>query len=262
MDWLDKIIKDAGPAGEEPRRRAFTLPRLTPYLWDPHLARTLCTACLQGSGRIIALTWQWCRAAAPGDRLLRAGAPVGAIAGAGWAAAQQPLNATVGIIAAWLAAAAWLTPRAVWAAPAPEVPEPPLEEAPELSEDDLHEWDRLALLVLLEEATRGRNGVHLGELHQPVSAHPRFAGLPRAHMGALLEGFGVPVQRTLSVDGVEGRSGVRRADVETLLLALPREDPDTHSQPSESGDDQQFSRPLSAPSRTTLGPLSVPAQGV
>lgn len=261
MDWLDKIIKDAEPTGESPHRRAFALPRLPPYLWDARLARALCAACWQGSGRILVLTAGWCLAK-PGDRLLRACAPIGAVTGAGWAVVQQPLNATAGIATAWVAAAAWLAPRETWAAPEPEAIEPPHEHPPEPSEDDLLELDRLALLVLLEAATRGRNGVHLGELHQQVAEHPRFEGLHRAHMGTLLEGFSVPVQRTLSVDGIEGRSGVRRADVEALLLALPRDDPGTPSQPSESGSDQYVSRPLSGGSRAALGPLSDAAQGV
>ena len=162
-----------------------------------------------------------------------------------------PAAAGVGLVGL-LIAAWWVAP-----GPAPKVLEQkPLEESKGLPEEDLLERDRITLLVLLEEVTRHRNGVHLGELYRKVAAHPLFAGLPRVYMGALLEAVAVPVQRTLSVDGIEGRSGVRRADVEALVLALPRKGQASPSQPSESGSDQQESQPPSDHSRAALGPIS------
>jgi hypothetical protein len=128
--------------------------------------------------------------------------------------------------------------------------------AAQLTDEQRTFLDRMTLLGILDRATVRRNGVHLGELHQHLTAHPRFAALQRVHVGALLEGFGVPVQRTLSVDGIEGRSGVRRDDVTALVLALPQKGQAPPSQPSESGSDQQESQPLSDRSQPALGPLS------
>lgn len=160
--------------------------------------------------------------------------------------------------AAGIAAPVWIVSALIMAPERPrkETEAQPEQPSPALSVEDATERDRVALLVALEAASRGRNGVHLGELHERLAGHPLFGGVHRAHMGALAEGLGVPVQRTLSVDGIEGRSGVRRTDVEALLLALPREGQEDPSRPSESGSDQQESRSLSDPSRAALGLLS------
>lgn len=156
--------------------------------------------------------------------------------------------ATGVVVLAWVAAAWIVAPE-----PAPKKATPSAEEP---SSQDTTERDRRSLLHMLDAATAGRNGVHLGELHRWLIAHPTFQGLQRHHVGPLLEDFAVPYQRTLSVDGIEGRSGVRRADVDALLLALPQERQAPPSQPSESDPDLRESQPLSTDSQPTLGPVS------
>lgn len=250
----DKIVSEVG----ERRPRRIRLPPLRPYLWDPHLAKALCAACKKGTPVIIARTWAWVRAAAPGDRWIRALAPAGALVGAVYALRAEPRAAAVGIVAAWLIAAAVLAPRGTWNGPRDEPAAEPPAEPEEPSYDDLVERDRRALLQLLDDATVRRNGVHLAELYELTSAHPLFEGVPRANLGALLTAFGVPVTRALSVDGVSGRTGVRRAAVEQLLQEVSPEAAATGSQDTESGPDQQESQPLSGGSRRPLGTVLGP----
>lgn len=140
----------------------------------------------------------------------------------------------------WPAAGAWCVaawrngrvPAAVDAAAGPE-----------------HDDHRGALLAWLDEATTGRNGIHLTELYGRLRERPALADLTDAQLRAVLAHYGVPVVRSLSVDGVSGRTGVRRADVEQLLGAPAPLSSDAASRPVESGVDQQVSRPLSATSR-------------
>jgi hypothetical protein len=140
----------------------------------------------------------------------------------------------------------------VWSAPDKSSEEAPAEP-PGPSAEQLVERDRRALLALLDVATVGRNGVHLDELYERTSAHPLFEGVPRENLTAFLAAFGVPITRTLSVDGVGGRTGVRRADVHLLLLAASPDPAGTDSRGTESGSDQEDSQPLSDDSQRPLG---------
>lgn len=246
MTTPDKIVSEVG---EQPRPRRIRVPALRPYLWDTRLTKALCAACRKGSPLIIARTWQWVRAAAPGDRWIRGLAPAGAVVGAVYALRAEPRAAAVGIAVAWIVAAAVLAPSAACVEAADE---PPEEPAPP-SAADLIERDRRALLTLLDAATAHRNGVHLAELYELTSAHPLFEGVPRANLGALLAGFGVPVTRALSVDGLSGRSGVRRDDVVRLLPAPSPSPAQADSRHAESAPDQQESQLLSDGSRRPLG---------
>jgi hypothetical protein len=248
MDIPDKIVSEVG----EKRPRRIQAPNLRPYLWNKHLTRALCRACTEGSLVILARTWAWVRAAAPGDRWIRALAPAGTLVGSIYALRAEPRAAAVGIVAAWAVAAAALAPREAWTGrPGPTEEEPPMPAGPTGAE--LLERDRRALLRLLDEATVRRNGIHLAELYELTSQHPLFGAVPRAQLGALLAGLGVPVTRALSVDGVSGRTGVRRADVASLLL-LPSPSPgDADSRDTESTPDQHESQPLSDGSRSPLG---------
>lgn len=256
MSLRNKIGSET-EAGESPTERlpAFRAPALRPYLPDPRILRTACHACAQGSARILALTWQWCRTAPHGDRLLRATAPAGALALAVYAVRVEGRAAVAGLAAGWLVAAAILAPRQVWAV---KVDAKVVERQREniTSEVDFLARDRAAMLALLEEVTRGRNGIHLSELEKHIVTHPYFSGVSRPLLGALLDGLGIPVARTLSVDGIEGRTGVRRSVVEQLLNDASPALAGGGSQPSESGSDQQVSRSLSDGSRAALGMVS------
>lgn len=248
MDNPDKIVSEVG----ERRPRVIRLPALRPYLWDTRLATGLCRACRDGSITILTRSWRWVRAAAPGDRWIRALLPAGVLAGAVYALRTEPRAAAAGILVAWVTAAAVLAPRDAWSAPTHTPGEAPAGPA-QLTDEQLTYLDRMTLLGILKRATARRNGVHFGELHQHLTAHPRFAALDRADVGALLEGFGVPWERSLSVDGVSGRTGVRRGAVEQLLQEVSPGLAVTDSRGAESAPDQHESQLLSDGSRGPLG---------
>jgi hypothetical protein len=161
---------------------------------------------------------------------------------------------------AWMVAAWLVAPRAPQKQP--EKPSPQVPAGP--STADLIDRDRRALYNLLDKATARRNGVHLDELFTLTSADPLFGGVPRANLVPLLKAFGVDYKRSLSVDGISGRSGVSRAHVETLLQGLPSGSsppPDSvDSRTAESGPDLQESEALSADSRAILDVLSGPSR--
>lgn len=226
--------------------------RLGTYLWDARVGRTACRACALGTGQILRRTWRWVMAK-PGERLWRAGTSGAVVGGGVWAVAHYPAVAPSGLMLAWLVAAGVLAPRDAWRLP-PE--SPPAATDPDDAEEKPNEASiadpRAALLDLLDRATRGRNGVHLQELAE----HPKLAGLPRPQLARALEAHGVPVTRSLSVDGVAGRSGVRRADVEALLAALPQETGTPAHDPTLSRVDLRKSQPLSPDSQPTLAAVS------
>jgi hypothetical protein len=62
-----------------------------------------------------------------------------------------------------------------------------------------------------------RPGIHLYELYPAMRQLPGHETLDDATLRAALRTLGVPVVRSLRVPPVEGRSGVRRGDVEALL---------------------------------------------
>lgn len=86
---------------------------------------------------------------------------------------------------------------------------------------------RSDLLRWLQNAIGNRNGIHLDELHQRLSAEPGFATLERAHLTPLLDRQDIPYHRAISVDGIAGRTGVKRADLQALLKDSPTGDPQT-----------------------------------
>ncbi|MEC3995013.1 hypothetical protein VSR01_16330 [Actinacidiphila sp. DG2A-62] len=184
--------------------------------------------------------------------------------------ARHVLDAVALFAAAWSVAAYFAArrhphykPRRT--GPAPAAAQPPAESADDASEpdgEDLVERDRAALLDLLEKVTRGRNGVHLDELFLHTSRHPYFATVPRPQLGALLRAFGVAVPRSLTVGGISGRTGVRRADVLALLPTVAKASPDPLSLPLSTPSDLLESRTTlghSRPgSRPTESPLHAP----
>lgn len=102
---------------------------------------------------------------------------------------------------------------------------------------------RAALLAHLDTVTAGRNGIHLRQLYAGLRERPALAHLTDPQLRTMLDHYQVPVVRSLSVDGVDGRTGIRRADVEALLS--PSES--SPSRPTETAPDQQESGPLSVP---------------
>lgn len=109
----------------------------------------------------------------------------------------------------WWTVAAWRAGKTLT-----EEARSPGEQAPAVT-------SRAVVVYWLDTLTRGRSGIHLGELHQTLTRHPDLSGLKRADVRAWLDRHHIAVDRTLRVDGVPGRSGVSRATVEALLRALP-----------------------------------------
>ncbi|MBW1600874.1 hypothetical protein JJV70_01905, partial [Streptomyces sp. JJ66] len=117
--------------------------------------------------------------------------------------------------------------------------------------------DRAAFLHWLADLIGDANGIHLDPLHRALTQQPGCT-LPRPHLGPLLDRLDVPYQRTMSVGGIAGRSGVRRADVEAALTALPQGTPQATSETSHSAPDLRKSQPLSTALTPTLSPSQEP----
>lgn len=84
---------------------------------------------------------------------------------------------------------------------------------------DPNVWRRqLAEGVL--ELIGDRPGIHLAELYPALLARPAAAHLDEARLRAALLDAGITITRSLRVGDVEGRSGIRRADVEAALRSL------------------------------------------
>jgi hypothetical protein len=132
---------------------------------------------------------------------------------------------------AWCVAAWWAAPPAI-PAPADETEtttEPPAEASPQ----DFTRW----LLTLIGD----RPGVHLFELYPAMRKLPGCEQHTDAQLRAALQTLDIPVQRSLRIGVVAGRSGVRKAD----LIALPS--PDVQDSVETGGDAGQSvdSPPLS-----------------
>jgi hypothetical protein len=203
-------------AGEPPRRRAFALPRLGPYLWDAHLARALCRACAAGSRRIITLAWRWTRHAPPGDRLLRTGILSGALYIAAWAAAHQPHRdprtvaaELLGAATGWAAAAVYLAGSTPWAAPKDMADPAPEEGVPVQPPLDA---DTVARAVRQIAAPQGWRGAHLDD----ILAH--LPGHSREELLGVLAGAGIPITEQLKLTLPGGRQRNRQG---VRLTALP-----------------------------------------
>lgn len=214
MPSLRKIVSEelAGESQVE-RLPALRATSLRPYLPDAHLLRATCRACAAGSARIITLTWEWCRAAEPGDRLMRAGAPAGALVLAGYGVHVEGRGLLFGILAGWLVTAATLAPRKVWArvtnpaAAAPEAPAATPAEGPEpapLSPEDV------VRAVRQIAAMHDWSGVHLTDLEEHFDT-------TREHLLGTLSAAGIEVAEQLKLRLPNGhqrnRQGVRLRDL-------------------------------------------------
>lgn len=114
-----------------------------------------------------------------------------------------------GLTVAWVIAAGIAAPPR----PAPQPPEPDEEQASEEASADRPEH----LLQWLLEVMGDRPGIHLAELYPLMREIPGQGGRSDADFRAALRALDIPVQRTLRVGKVAGRSGIARADVDALL---------------------------------------------
>ncbi|MFB7288997.1 hypothetical protein [Actinacidiphila glaucinigra] len=81
---------------------------------------------------------------------------------------------------------------------------------------------RDALLAVLATITAGRTGIHLGRVYEQMRLdYPAYAEQSDKELRALLVACGVPVHQSLTADGVKGRSGIKRADIEAMLTPTP-----------------------------------------
>jgi hypothetical protein len=176
---------------------------------------------------------------ADGLERLVAGALV--LAGGG-AATVTVLSGTLPRLAPYLPAAVavgvpvWIVAAWVVAPPAaPRKPPTAPAEAPADPAIDTPEGRRLAFLRWLEKTTRNTPGMHLDQMHAALTQHEPAKDLPRHHLRPLLQHYGVPVQRTLRVGSVSGRSGVtRQAVLDALAAAEPAPPPEVGTEPVES----------------------------
>jgi hypothetical protein len=229
--------------------RAFARPRLRPYLPDLRFVRAV------GQGSIVlcrcgvkllvrALRVVFAKRAGDGAEkdadakatpvadsvervvggvlvVLAGGTAAGAVA-AGVLPRVAPYLPAVGAVGVPL----WVV--AAWVAAPPAAPEKPpagLIEAPVGVIEDTPEGRRLVFLRWLEKTTRGASGIHLDQMHAQLTQHEPAKGMPRHHLRPLLRHYGVPVQRTLRVGAVSGRSGVTRQAIEEALAAAEQAPP-------------------------------------
>jgi hypothetical protein len=219
---LRKIISET-QAGESRTERlpAFRAPALRPYLPDPRILRTACHACAQGSARIIALTWQWCRTAPHGDRLLRATAPAGVLVLAVYAVRLEGRAAVAGLAAGWLVGAAILAPRDAWrpSAPPQTTPAKDTQAAPKAADRTPLTAEAAAAAVRRVAAAGGWQGAHLDD----VLAH--LPGHSRKELLDVLAEARVPIAEQLKIRLPGGRQrnrqGVRVRDLPAGLGETP-----------------------------------------
>ncbi|GAA4663165.1 hypothetical protein [Streptomyces youssoufiensis] len=66
-----------------------------------------------------------------------------------------------------------------------------------------------------------RTGIHLSELYPALLARPGAAHLDEARLRAALLATGLTIHRSMRVGDIEGRSGIKAADVQALLATPP-----------------------------------------
>lgn len=248
---LDKIIQDA-EAGERAPFRALARPRLRPYLPGKTALKTLAAGLLVLTQRLASVLGKALRAAfreAPqkppakeekaaaeakektpspkktpvADWLEQAAVGLlcllvaGVIAVTVVAAAGPhllpylPIITSGGLLA--LLIAAWV----VAPEPAPKKDAREARDGPAGLPPDTPEGRRFAFLCWLEKTTRGEAGIHLDQMHRQLTQLEPAQAFPRHYLRPLLEHYGIPVQRTLRVGPVSGRTGVSRQAIEVLL---------------------------------------------
>lgn len=161
-----------------------------------------------------------------------------------WACGFYGPIAATGIIGSWALAALVLIPREDkdrWADAierwdarrhAPETLDEEPAGQPETVRIDPHQ----EYLRWLIDTIGNESGIHLQNLY------PKMRELPcqQEHSDAALRGalktLNVPVRRSLRIGRVAGRSGVRRDDVEALLLRLGEHGPDSDGDAGQAAD--------------------------
>jgi hypothetical protein len=217
------------------------------------------TALGTGTQALATRTWDWCTESGEWRGLGKRGA--GLLAAAAVAGQTIHHHAAVGIPAA---VCAWCV--AAWMHSPEPVPGETLPESAEQSSGEQPEQAPLTLVTWLEQVTRGRTGIHLGELYSLLRQVPSLADHSDPQLRALLDHHGVPVQRTLRVGAVAGRSGVSRKAVEELLQApspalspdCPQEAASGAESDMESGADLRKSPPALRPSPVLESALHSP----
>ncbi|MFI0772330.1 hypothetical protein ACH4TQ_46805 [Streptomyces sp. NPDC021218] len=129
--------------------------------------------------------------------------------------------------------------RRVWQASAPVVPAAPDPEQ-----------TRRQLVQAVLEIVGARPGIHLSELYPRLLASPWSAHLDETRLRAALTDAGITIHRSMRVGDVEGRSGIKRADLEALLRPAPLSsvpdpspaDGDAGQTPPESGGERARER--------------------
>ncbi|MFH8369178.1 hypothetical protein [Streptomyces sp. NPDC018031] len=167
------------------------------------------------------------------------------------AAHQAPILAPV-------AATVWC--RRAWAAAGPppdtgnaatETPEtttPTPDPGPARPDDPRRDLAQAVLDIIGD-----RPGIHLAELYPALLARPAAARLDETRLRAALTEAGITITRSMRVGDVEGRSGIKRADVQALLdppppgqpLSTPLHDGDAGQTPGERGGELAGERPES-----------------
>jgi hypothetical protein len=149
--------------------------------------------------------------------LLIAGVVAVTAAGAVTHRVARYLPAAVGVGIVVLLVAAFIVAPDVPRKPKKTAETEPAEDLPDDSEDDPQdtpEGRRLAFLLWLEKTTRGTPGIHLDQMHRQLLEEEFGRGFPRHYLRPLLDQYQIPVQRTLRVGPVAGRSGVTRQAIE------------------------------------------------
>lgn len=135
---------------------------------------------------------------------------------AGWAVVFYGGWIAAGVLLVWLLAVLAFVPREHLERLAARIEKrdaDPHDEADE--EEPLAPGQGLALWLL--DAIGERPGIHVRELYPAMRKLPGQEARTDADLKALLKAFGVPVQRSLRLGRIAGRTGVRREDVEALL---------------------------------------------
>jgi hypothetical protein len=83
------------------------------------------------------------------------------------------------------------------------------------------EQTRRQLVQAVLEMVGDRPGIHLSELYPRMLASPAAAGLDETRLRAALTDARITITRSMRVGDVEGRSGIKRADLEALLRPSP-----------------------------------------
>ncbi|AGP56176.1 hypothetical protein [Streptomyces rapamycinicus] len=83
------------------------------------------------------------------------------------------------------------------------------------------EQTRRQLIKAVLELIGDRPGIHLSELYPRLLASPYGARLDETRLRAALTDARITIHRSMRVGDVEGRSGIKRTDLEALLRPAP-----------------------------------------